>query len=138
MDRLRTLFGLSGASIRDDIEDALEDASVADTFSLQERTILKNVLALHEVRVSDVMVPRADIISAPIDAPLGEVLGTFRTAGHSRLPVIGETLDDPRGMVHIRDFVDFVATNGKTRPDNGLSGRAMRPSCGCVRYWRST
>ncbi len=117
MDRLRALFGLSGASIRDDIEDALEDASVADTFSLQERTILKNVLGLHEVRVSDVMVPRADIISAPIDAPLGEVLGIFRTAGHSRLPVIGETLDDPRGMVHIRDFVDFVAANGETKPD---------------------
>jgi CBS domain containing-hemolysin-like protein len=114
MDRLRAIFGLSGASIRDDIEDALEDASVADTFSPQERTILKNVLGLHEVRVSDVMVPRADIISAPIDAPLGEVLAIFRTAGHSRLPVIGETLDDPRGMVHIRDFVDFVAANAET------------------------
>ncbi|MGO8737506.1 hemolysin family protein [Rhodoblastus sp.] len=125
MDRLRAVFGLGGASIRDDIEDALEDASVADTFSPQERTILKNVLGLHEVRVSDVMVPRADIISTPIDAPLGEVLAIFRTAGHSRLPVIGETLDDPRGMVHIRDFVDFVAAKAETRHDNegdGASG----------------
>ena len=34
---------------------------------------------------------------------------TFRTAGHSRLPVHGETLDDPRGMVHIRDFLAYVA-----------------------------
>ncbi len=118
MDRLRALFGLSGASIRDDIEDALEDASVADGFSPQERTILKNVLGLHEIRVSDVMVPRSDIVSAPIDAPLGEVLAIFRTAGHSRLPVIGETLDDPRGMVHIRDFVDFVAANAETKHDN--------------------
>jgi CBS domain containing-hemolysin-like protein len=118
MDRLRALFGLSGASIRDDIEDALEDASVADGFSPQERTILKNVLGLHEIRVSDVMVPRSDIVSAPIDAPLGEVLAIFRTAGHSRLPVIGETLDDPRGMVHIRDFVDFVAANAETKHEN--------------------
>ena len=31
----------------------------------------------------------------------------FRTAGHSRLPVYAETLDDPRGMVHIRDFLDY-------------------------------
>jgi CBS domain containing-hemolysin-like protein len=44
-----------------------------------------------------------------IDAPLSEVLALFRTAGHSRLPVHGETLDDPRGMVHIRDFVDYLA-----------------------------
>ncbi len=109
MERLRGLLGLSGASIRDDIEDALDDASLADDFSPQERAMLKNVLGLHEVRVRDVMVPRADIISVAIDISLAEVLVTFRTAGHSRLPVHGETLDDPRGMVHIRDFVDFVA-----------------------------
>ena len=44
LERLRALFGLSGASIRDDIEDALDDASIADDFSPQERTMLKNVL----------------------------------------------------------------------------------------------
>jgi CBS domain containing-hemolysin-like protein len=113
LDRLRALFGLSGASIRDDIEDALDDASIADDFSPQERAMLKNVLGLHEIRVSDVMVPRADIISVAIDTTLGEVLATFRTAGHSRLPVQGETLDDPRGMVHIRDFVDYVAASAE-------------------------
>jgi CBS domain containing-hemolysin-like protein len=113
LERLRALFGLSGASIRDDIEDALDDASIADDFSPQERTMLKNVLGLHEIRVSDVMVPRADIICVPIDASLAAVLATFRTAGHSRFPVIGETLDDPRGMVHIRDFVDFVAASAE-------------------------
>jgi CBS domain containing-hemolysin-like protein len=113
MERLRALFGLSGPSIRDDIEEALEDASIADDFSPQERAMLKNVLGLHEVRVSDVMVPRADIISVSIDATLAEVLKTIREAGHSRLPVHGETLDDPRGMVHIRDFVDFVAAQAE-------------------------
>jgi len=109
LERLRSLFGMGGTSIRDDIEDALDDASIADDFSPQERAMLKNVLGLHEIRVSDVMVPRADIISVGIDTSLGEVLATFRTAGHSRLPVHGDTLDDPRGMVHIRDFVDYVA-----------------------------
>ncbi len=113
LERLRALFGLSGASIRDDIEDALDDASIADDFSPQERAMLKNVLGLHEIRVSDVMVPRADIISVSIETTLAEVLTTFRTAGHSRLPVQGETLDDPRGMVHIRDFVDFVAASAE-------------------------
>ena len=123
MERLRGLLGLSGASIRDDIEDALEDASVADDFSPQERAMLKNVLGLHEVRVSDVMVPRADIVSAPLDITLAEVLATFRTAGHSRLPVHGETLDDPRGMVHIRDFVDFVAAAA----EKDLAHRRLKP-----------
>ncbi len=108
-DRLRALFGLQGASVREDIEDALEDAATSDDFTPQERLILKNVLSLHELRVADVMVPRADIISVRADATLGEVLSIFRTAGHSRIPVYGDTLDDPRGMVHIRDFLDFLA-----------------------------
>ena len=108
-DRLRALFGMHEPSVREDIEDALEDSATSDDFTPQERLILKNVLSLHDLRVADVMVPRADIVSVRADATLGEVLSIFRTAGHSRIPVYGDTLDDPRGMVHIRDFVDFLA-----------------------------
>src|SRR5271168_1387420 len=57
------------------------------------------------------MVPRADVIALSLDTPLSEVLDCFRTAGHSRLPVYDETLDDPRGMIHIRDFVVFLASD---------------------------
>src|SRR5271165_1614581 len=115
--RVRALFGLTPASVRDDIEEAI-DESVGAEFTPQERAILKNVLALHDVKVADVMVPRADIIALTLDTPLRDVLDLFRTAGHSRLPVYGETLDDPRGMIHIRDFVVFLASD----PRFGLSG----------------
>jgi CBS domain containing-hemolysin-like protein len=109
-ERVRALFGLTSASVRDDIEDAI-DESVGAEFTPQERAILKNVLALHDVKVADVMVPRADIIALASDTPLRDVLDLFRTAGHSRLPVYEETLDDPRGMIHIRDFVVFLASD---------------------------
>jgi CBS domain containing-hemolysin-like protein len=112
-DRLRGLLGLGPGSVRDDIEDALEEAAENADFTPQERAILKNVLDLHDVRVEDIMVPRADIIAIAADTPLSEVLSVFRTAGHSRLPVYGETLDDPQGMIHIRDFVDFLASEPK-------------------------
>jgi len=110
-ERIRAAFGLGGASIRDDIEDALATNSTEADLSAQERAMLKNVLDLHEVRVEDLMVPRADIVSVAIDATLSEVLSVFRIAGHSRLPVHGETLDDPRGMVHIRDFLNYITAN---------------------------
>ncbi len=116
-ERVRALFGLAPASVRDDIEDALEESASAE-FTPQERAILKNVLALHDVRVADVMVPRADVIALTLDTPLRDVLSLFRTAGHSRLPVYGETLDDPRGMIHIRDLVVFLASD----PRFGLMG----------------
>ena len=118
-ERVRALFGLAPPSARDDIEDVIEE-SASEEFTPQERAILKNVLALHDVRVEDVMVPRADIIALALDTPLSAVLDCFRTAGHSRLPVYDETLDDPRGMIHIRDFVVFLASH----PRFGLDDRA--------------
>ena len=66
IERLRMLFGMNGASVREDIEDALDDTSTQDAFTPQERLLLKNVLSLHELRIYDVMVPRADIIAISI------------------------------------------------------------------------
>ncbi|MBY6242075.1 hemolysin family protein [Methylosinus sp. Sm6] len=108
VDRLRALIGFGSASVREDIEEALEDAS--GDVTPHERVLLKNVLALHDLRVADAMVPRADIVAVGQDATLGETLALFRNAGHSRLPVYFDTLDDPRGMIHIRDFVDYLAS----------------------------
>jgi CBS domain containing-hemolysin-like protein len=128
-ERLRSLFGGSPASVRDDIEDVLEGSGADSAFTPQERAILKNVLGLHDVRVADVMVPRADIVSVSAEASLGELLALFRTAGHSRLPVYGETLDDPRGMVHIRDFVDFLASEpsfGLVEPTEAEAAKAAK------------
>ena len=66
IERLRGLFGLAPGSVRDDIEDAIDESAAAE-FTPQERAILKNVLALHDVRVADVMVPRADVIALSLD-----------------------------------------------------------------------
>ncbi|MCC2096052.1 MAG: HlyC/CorC family transporter [Hyphomicrobiales bacterium] len=112
VERLRSLFGSETASVRDDIKDALDDSTKED-LSVQELSMLRSVLGLHELRVRDIMVPRADIISVELNDSLFDVLTVFRTAGHSRLPVHGQTLDDPRGMVHIRDFVDYLATQAQ-------------------------
>jgi CBS domain containing-hemolysin-like protein len=109
-ERLRSLFGLAPGSVRDDIEDAIDESAAAE-FTPQERAILKNVLALHDVRVADVMLPRADIVAVSLDTTLREALDLFRAAGHSRLPVYGDTLDDPRGMIHIRDFLVFLTSD---------------------------
>ncbi|MDE2579682.1 MAG: HlyC/CorC family transporter [Hyphomicrobiales bacterium] len=122
IDRIRDAFGIGSASLREDIEDALEQTGGEEgDFSPQERAILRNVLDLHEQRVDDIKVPRADIIATGVDATLAEVLNVFRTAGHSRLPVHGDTLDDPRGMIHIRDLVDYLA-----RQAGAVDGRAPR------------
>jgi CBS domain containing-hemolysin-like protein len=115
-ERLLNRFGLKHRdSIRHDLEDVLAETVQDANFSPQERAMLKNVLGFHRIRVDDVMVPRADIVAVAADTTLGDLLNLFRTAGHSRLPVYGETLDDPKGMVHIRDFLDFLAMRADSR-----------------------
>src|SRR5919108_1168056 len=105
---LRTIFRWkSNNTIRADLKDVLEGAS--DTgFSPTERRMLSNILSLRERRIADVMVPRADIIAVQRDIALGELMKVFESAGHSRLVVYDETLDDAAGMVHIRDLVALM------------------------------
>lgn len=105
----RSLFGLKPGSIRADLKDVLDDMPSAETgFSPEESRMLKNILGLRERRVGDVMVPRADIISVHQDIQIGELVRMFESAGHSRLVVYNDTLDDPVGMVHIRDLIAFM------------------------------
>lgn len=125
----------SGATVREDIADALaQNGRQIGDLSPQERAMLNNVLSLRELKVADVMVPRADVIAVSAETTLGDLLAMFRTAGHSRLPVYGETLDDPRGMVHIRDFLDYIAAKAeasrKGRRKSKLEGEG--PSLGAV------
>jgi CBS domain containing-hemolysin-like protein len=105
---LRTLFGSKTISIRAGLEDVLEDGAGETGFSPTERIMLRNILGLRERRIADVMVPRADIIAVQREISLGELMKVFESAGHSRLVVYDETLDDAVGMVHIRDLVAFM------------------------------
>ncbi|MGL4637377.1 MAG: hemolysin family protein [Beijerinckiaceae bacterium] len=115
LSRLKGALGFkSTVSIRDDIEDALEMRGPAAEFTAQERIMLRNILSIRSVKVADVMIPRADIIAVSAEISLGDLLRVFRTQGHSRLPAYGETLDDPKGMVHIRDFLDFMSSKAET------------------------
>jgi CBS domain containing-hemolysin-like protein len=132
-ERLLARLGLKTKdTFRTDLEDVLAGTAADPSFSPHERAMLKNVLGLHRLRVQDVMLPRADIVAVASDVTLGELLRLFRTAGHSRLPVYGETLDDPKGMVHIRDFMDFLVA----RAESGTRRRRVKdvtvPSLGNI------
>ena len=120
---IRVLFGWKPGSVRDDLQVVL-DASTPDDagFSAIERTMLRNILGLHERRIADVMIHRADIIAVKRDIPLGELMSLFESAAHSRLVVYNETLDDPEGIVHIRDLLAFMTAKARAL-DPGKSKR---------------
>jgi CBS domain containing-hemolysin-like protein len=133
-ERLRAMFGFESATPREDVQDAIDEATREGGFGEKETLILKNALSLHELRVDDIMVPRADIVAVDLTQSLREILTVFRTASHSRLPVYHETLDDPRGMVHILDFVDYLARQAEhRRPRSPEGGDAPAPPQATVR-----
>jgi CBS domain containing-hemolysin-like protein len=112
---LRTIFGWKGGSIRANLTDLLQAGAPGSGFSPKESVLLQNILGLRERRVVDVMVPRADIIAVRQDIVLGELMKVFANAGHSRLVVYEETLDDAIGMVHIRDLIAFMTARAERR-----------------------
>ncbi len=91
-----------------------------------ERELSFNVNALDALRVADVMVPRADIVAMDIDAPLGDAARLFADASHSRLPVYRETLDDPVGVVHIKDLIAHLAGSPDgQRPEDWAAAKIL-------------
>ena len=114
LSALRSRLGLQGApTLRDTIEGALrQEATTASAFSAEERQMMLRMLRFGALRVADIMVPRADIIALEETEPLSELLRTFEEGGISRIPVFHETLDDPRGMVHIKDILAWLIEEG--------------------------
>ena len=125
----RAIFGWKTGPTRADIEVALEAAVPGETgVSQEERKMLKNILALRERRIEDVMVPRADIVAVHQDIPLGELLKMFQIAAHSRLVVYDDTLDDPTGLVHIRDLIAFMMAQATAMPEKPTKRKKPLPA----------
>ncbi|WP_404400791.1 hemolysin family protein [Pelagibacterium halotolerans] len=112
--------------MRTDLQEALEshyDAEMPDSFSASERAILQNVLNLGDMRVEDVMVPRADIEAVEVNVTVGHVIERFRDVGHSRMPVFEDSLDSVIGMVHIKDVLNRTTERVKAdKPADGTNG----------------
>jgi len=120
-ERLLQTFGLGEEpDLRELIEDALA-RSKSDTLSSQERSMLRRILRLGTLTIEDVMVPRADIIAVDDTISVADLMGVFRQAEHSRVPVYHETLDDPRGMVHIRDLMSWITAEAEACKEGSLN-----------------
>ena len=90
--------------------------------SRAEVDIVDQAEAFQTLRVSDVMTPRADILAIDVSTPLLEVVRRFVDSEHSRMPVYREGLDDPIGVVHIKDIMRQIA------PADGQTGAAPGPA----------
>lgn len=118
-------------SLRDQLEEAIdrhEDDPAPDAkgdLTPLERQMVRNLLHFGERDAGDVGVPRADIIAVDEATSFDDLVLLFAEAGHSRLPVYRDNLDQIIGMVHIKDVFGILAT-GAARPD-GIAALIRQP-----------
>jgi len=105
--------GKSDHSLREAIEEYIEESGKngedVTPSSVQERTLLANILSLRDTSVIDLMIPRADIVAIDVNASRQELLSVLAKHQHSRFPVYRETLDDVLGTIHIKDILACLA-----------------------------
>jgi hemolysin (HlyC) family protein len=118
---LRQLLGFKAAdsSLRHTLEEIIEEIGEGESedetngrISEDEKAMLANILRQRHQTAYDIMVPRADIVAVDVRTDLESLVRTMSKAGHSRVPVYRDTLDDPLGLVHIKDLVPYIGGKG--------------------------
>jgi magnesium and cobalt transporter len=100
---------------REELIEALQSAQAKGLLSLDTLKMIEGAIAVSEQEVGDVMVPRAQMVSIDIEAPLDEVRRTVVESGHSRFPVHGEDKDEILGILLAKDLLRGLA-DGSTPP----------------------
>ena len=116
---VRKLVGVKDDStkLRESLEEVIEESDAQNRpLAREERSMMLNILNFGELKVADIMVPRADIIAVAEETPLADLVRLFRDAQHSRLPLFRETLDNPIGMVHIKDLIGLAVPEAEGAP----------------------
>lgn len=87
---------------QDDLQQALDLTSGA---MADEKEMLEGIVKFMDLEVCDIMTPRVDVVSVAYDSNFAEVLKTVVSSGYSRLPVFGETPDDVKGIIYVKDIL---------------------------------
>ncbi|MDD4656142.1 MAG: CBS domain-containing protein [Bacteroidales bacterium] len=89
----------------EEITEAQEGLDIKDN---QERTLLKNIVALNNTSVYDIMKPRVEVTALSTNMTAKEVMETAVKCGYSRLPVFDDNLDNIKGFLYIKDLVVYL------------------------------
>ena len=104
LNKIKTFFERP-ESRRQKMTELLEDSATdRELFDRHEGTLLRNLLGLRDKIASDVMIPRADIVSVSMRNDFSEISKQISQVRHSRIPIYREALDDVAGFIHVKDI----------------------------------
>ena len=96
------------AQLEEKHEEFLEDLEqhrMEGAFDEEEQEMIENVLELGESRADEIMTPRTDLVAIEVNSDLPLVLETIQKAGHSRIPVYEENIDNIVGLIYAKDLL---------------------------------
>lgn len=108
-------------------EELLAFADVAveeDVIEHEERELIESIIDFGDTVAREVMVPRLDMITLPADMPVSEALDVAIEHGFSRLPVVGSTVDDVKGLAYAKDLMRAEREGRGREPVSGI----LRPA----------
>lgn len=123
---LRGLVPVAAEPIDDSrILEMLDRAEASEAIEADEGEMFRSVLELGDTITRAVMVPRTEMITLASGTPLRKALGLFLKSGYSRVPVVGESVDDVLGVLYLKDVVRRLYTVGDQ--DESADGLLRRP-----------
>lgn len=96
------------AEREEDLRDMVDRVSESEQIEEEERELLQSVFELGRTLTREVMVPRTDMVAIDADQPLDKAITLFTRSGYSRVPVVGESTDDLRGVLYLKDVMRRV------------------------------
>ena len=100
------------AELISDLRAIVDEVGETEGFEEEDRDMVRSVLDLGHTLVREVMVPRTDMVTIDADAPARSALRLFVRSGFSRVPVVGDDVDDIRGILYFKDVVSRWEANG--------------------------
>ncbi|MCV7401213.1 HlyC/CorC family transporter [Mycobacterium fragae] len=110
-----------------ELREVVDLAQQRGVVAADERRMIQSVFELGDTPAREVMVPRTEMIWIESDKSAGQATSLAVRSGHSRIPVIGENVDDVVGVVYLKDLVQqtYYSTNGGR---DTTVGELMRPA----------
>jgi len=91
----------------------------------EEKEMIYSIFQLDETLVREIMVPRIDIVAVEINASLEQALEIITAAGHSRIPVYEDSLDQIKGMLYAKDLLELLKTGAQGKDLRSLLREAL-------------
>ncbi len=109
----------------DELEHIVEASGQQGSLSPDQTALLARAIDFRDLRAADAMVPRTAIVTLDVGSSCEELRALAHVSGHSRFPVVGDGLDDVRGVVHAKDVLGVAHADRRSTPVAALMGEPL-------------